>query len=188
MHCNVLWLHCCPDCGYLWASSNERSECQCGTRTESFDFIIEHVHPQEHDCPMKPERYSFSLNTMGDHAVVSMDCGGGVIRSRIMPVAVLRLMMQLCQRIRTEVINVALADEELMQRVPTFPECVAVGRASLGNMCDVSVIAHRVDDSVEFCTAFYDCDGDSAPALLLIEEQLEEFAERALALVEEMEQ
>lgn len=124
------------------------------------------------------KRLPFFVTRTDDEAVVAMDCGEGVIRARNMPVAFLSVLADACTQIRTDVIDVLSTDADRMAQLPSFPECEKVAGGDLGP-CTVSVVASREEDGPQFTVAFYDADDDDAPTLVLVDEQIEEFIQKA---------
>jgi hypothetical protein len=123
------------------------------------------------DDRMDRRCFPFTLYAVEGGAVVTMNCGDGVFRSRSMPTSMLECMVDACNAIRRDVIDRFRAEGHTP---PPFPKCTEIGSGEIGS-CVVRVTASRHDDKPEFAVGFYD-EGDlSAPALVLIDEQLEEF-------------
>lgn len=130
---------------------------------------------------MPASRFSFTVDRRGDQAAVTLDCGMGVYRCRLMPLEMLERLIELCHEIRSETIPSCRQDRRFLRRVPAYPDTVAVATAGIAGACDIRLVASsdEVSGRIEFCTAFYDEEDHSAPALVLVDEQLDEFIERA---------
>jgi hypothetical protein len=127
---------------------------------------------------MKADRFSITVERSNDHALVVMDCGKGVLRGRTMPIELLETMGAICTDMRTLFAKVLREGLE----VPLFPRFLEVAEAKINGAFRVLLGAHRLDDgTVEPLVAFYDEGDDTAPALLLIDGQIEEFIDQAKA-------
>jgi hypothetical protein len=128
-------------------------------------------------------RFPYRIHLAGDQAVVTMDCGARVYRCRTMPLWFLRSIMDLCRtcggalgRYR----DVPL----LTESVPAFPDYTTLASLPFGP-CAARVIAARDENgALELSIAFYDAGDETAPALLLTEEQISEFADAAETLLD----
>ena len=132
---------------------------------------------------MNATRFQFSVDRDGDSVLVAMDCEG-LVRCRTMPVEGLAALIDACEQIRDNVIVALKNDDEFKATVPPYPECCCVAEhKSFHGICDVSVVASKAGKAVEFCCAFYDPGDETAPALVLIDEQLDEFLLKAKTLL-----
>ncbi len=128
---------------------------------------------------MSAERFGFGVTKVDDQAIVHMDCGQGVVRARNMPAEFLETLMTVCVQVRDSIIAVVKEDAERMDTIPSLPECACVGGGNVGP-CDVRVVVSKNEaGEPEFCTAFYDEGDETAPVLVLVDEQLQEFIDRA---------
>ena len=129
---------------------------------------------------MPAERYAFDIQRHGNVAVVLMNMGEGIVRARDMPVKFLATLQDACEQVRDNIVVVVKGNAEHQKGLATFPKCSVLCETELGP-CDLKATGgFREDDGVlEINTAFYDEGDDSCPVLLLIEEQLDEFIEKA---------
>lgn len=126
---------------------------------------------------MQSERFPFIVRRKGDEAFVAMDCGG-VARGRPMPAWFLRDMATICRRMRDEVLTPGKNDPGKIARLAPHPHCSHIARCNMGPCEAVLFGAKDEAGTPEFGIAFYDAGDESAPALLLIEEQIQEFLDR----------
>ena len=128
---------------------------------------------------MKATTFPFTVERRDDQALVAMECGG-LIRARLMPPDLLRAIVDTCRNIRDEVIPGAARDRRFRRRIPKFPDCIPVAHADIGGACTVRLVASTDDDGmIEYCAGFYDAEDTEAPALVLVNDQLQEFFDRA---------
>ncbi len=119
----------------------------------------------------------------GDSIMLAMDCGG-LVRARTMALRTFEAVVRGCEQIRDIVIRPAKKDAALVDDLPEFPECRRVAECKeVGGVCDIVVTASRNGRQPEFQTSLYDPDDQAAPALLLIDEQLDDFLSRAKELL-----
>src|SRR5665213_235373 len=105
---------------------------------------------------MNATRFPFSVDRDGDSVLVAMECDR-LVRCRTMPVSGLSRLIDACEQIRDIVINVLKTDDEFQATVPPYPECCCVAECkSFHGICDVSVVASKAGNAIEFCTSFYD--------------------------------
>ena len=132
---------------------------------------------------MPADRFNFMIDKMDDQVIVSMDCGKGVIRARNMPLDFIETLIDICNQSKTKIIQAFREDADAMERLPLFPGCASIAGGNCGP-CDVDVMAWKSEaGEAEFGTAFYDEGDDSDPVLLLINEQLDQFIERAKVIL-----
>lgn len=132
---------------------------------------------------MNPPRYPFTIDRDGDSALISMQCDG-FVRCRSMPLSLLDALVRACNRVRTHLVGVLAHDERFKATVPPYPHFVACMRFdAFAGVCDVHVVASRNGATIEFCTAFYDTGGDSAPAFVLVGDQLDDFVRKGRAIL-----
>lgn len=131
---------------------------------------------------MPAERFPFSLCALEDGAIVAMDCGDGFFRARSMRTGMLKNLVEACGEIRRDVIDRFRAEGHVP---PPYPECMRIGSGTVGASV-VRITASRCAGATEFAVAFYDEDDLSAPALLLIDEQLDEFLTTASTVLAEL--
>ena len=128
---------------------------------------------------MPAERFTFTIDKMDDQAIVAMDCGKGMFRARNMPLTYLETLIDVCKQAKDRIIEAVRVDAEALEKLPTFPGCVSLGGGNAGP-CDVDVTGWKSEmGEAEFGVALYDEGDDSAPALLLINEQLDDFIAKA---------
>lgn len=133
--------------------------------------------------PPMSSRFPFSIDRTADGVVVAMHCDG-LVRARSMSIEGLEVLVEACQQIRQNVIAALAGDSEFQARVPRDPDCICIAECKdFHGVCDVSVVASKSGDAVEFCTAFYDVGDEEAPALILIDGQLDDFLDRAAAFL-----
>ncbi len=130
---------------------------------------------------MAPTQFDFMIEREGDTVTVAMDCGG-VVRSRLMGTALLAAMSKACAEVRA-IIDGFISDPEAMSKLPDCPSCREVAGGSIEDICIIRLIADRRHGSVEFMLGFYDVDDESAPALLLVDQQIDDFTDQANALL-----
>lgn len=132
---------------------------------------------------MNAPRYPFTIDRDGDSAMISMQCDG-FIRCRTMPLSLLDALVRACNRIRTHLVAVLVHDTAFRATVPPYPGCVECMRFdALAGVCDVHVVASRDGASIDFCTAFYDAGDQSAPAFVLVGDQLDEFVRKGRSVL-----
>lgn len=132
---------------------------------------------------MNAPRYPFTIDLDGDSALISMQCDG-VIRCRSVPLYLLDALVRACNRVRTHLVGVLAHDERFKATVPPYPrfaECMHFD--AFGGVCDVHVVASRDNEAIEFCTAFYDTGDYSAPAFVLVGDQLDDFVRKRRAVL-----
>lgn len=130
---------------------------------------------------MQAPRYPFTIDREGDAALISMQCDG-FICCRTMPLNVLDALVRACNRIRTHLVAVLGHDERFKATVPAYPrfvECMHFD--AFAGVCDVHVVASRDGGVLEFCAAFYDAGDNSAPAFVLVGDQLDDFVRKGRA-------
>jgi hypothetical protein len=129
------------------------------------------------------QRFPYRIHLAEDKAIVTMDCGEGVYRNRTMPLWLLRSVTDIC-RTCAGAIDQYREERLLADDVPTLPDCTPIITIPLGP-CVANVVASRnKGGTVEISVAFYDAGDDRAPALLLTEEQIPEFADAAEKLLD----
>jgi len=126
---------------------------------------------------MTENRFPFIVDRKGEEAFVAMNCNG-LIRSRPMPGECLEDMGTVCKRMHDEVIAVVKQDQQQMNHFPSFPHCIRLADCDMGPCTAVLFGGKAQGGQREFSIAFYDADDDSAPAMLLIEEQIVQFIEQ----------
>lgn len=67
------------------------------------------------------------------------------------------------------------------RRTPDSVECMHF--EAFAGVCDVHVVASRDGAALEFCAAFYDAGDNSAPAFVLVGDQLDEFVRKGRAVL-----
>jgi hypothetical protein len=131
---------------------------------------------------VKSQRFPFRIHLADADAVVTMDCGEGVYRARSMPVSFLRDIARFCQR-SDRILAPLRRDDRLASDIPVFPDLRPLASFPFGP-CTANIVASRTQgNQVELSIAFYDTDDRRAPALLLTEEQIEDFIATVDALV-----
>lgn len=134
-------------------------------------------------CPMNAPRYPFTIDRAGDSALVSMHCDG-FIRCRTMPLYLLEALVRASNRIRADLVAVLDCDDRFKATVPQYPAFVECMRFdAFAGVCDVRVVASRDGATIEFCAAFYDVGDQSAPAFILVGDQLDEFVRKGRAIL-----
>jgi hypothetical protein len=131
---------------------------------------------------MNARRFPFRVQRVDDGVTITMNCGEGIYRARNVPTDFLAVLIESCRQARTKIIAPFRRKTHAIATLPSFPQCVEIGSGSLGP-CDVRVTASRIAKAAEFCVAFYDAGDRTAPALLLIDEQIDEFIEKAEAVL-----
>lgn len=132
---------------------------------------------------MNAPRYPFTIDRAGDAALVSMHCDGS-IRCRTMPLHLLDALVRAANRVRTDLVTVLAHDDRFKATVPQYPayvECMHFD--AFADVCDVRVVASRDGTTIEFCAAFYDVGDQSAPAFILVGDQLDEFVQKGRAIL-----
>lgn len=133
--------------------------------------------------PMKTPRYPFTIDPAGEAALVGMHCDG-LIRCRTMPFDMLDALVRACSDIRENVIAVLSHNRQFRDAVPAYPQCVECAHCDgFAGVCDVHVVASRDGTDIEFCSAFYDAGDPSAPALVLVGDQLDQFIAKATTIL-----
>jgi hypothetical protein len=121
------------------------------------------------------ERFSLLVERVGDQAMIAMDYGG-VVRARNLPNSTLRRIGDLVRDVR-DAVEMPANDE-----VPFFPGYRSIVTGRIRGMCQATLGAHRLEDgTVERVIGLYDDEDESAPVILLIEEQIDEFIAKAMA-------
>src|SRR5688500_13490313 len=123
---------------------------------------------------VSPKRFAYSVIKDGEDALVTMDCSDGMMRSRHMPAELLELIGQMFRELK-KAADVMLPDAE----VPDFPGIRHLVDGVIEGVCLARIGAHRRGGQVKRVLALYDEDDESAPVLLLIEEQIDEFINQA---------
>jgi hypothetical protein len=127
-------------------------------------------------------RYPLIIERDGDEVLFGMDFGA-LVRVRRMPTEILKHLLDACQQVKEKIVAVIQADEKALARIPTLPGYVRFGCANIG-ACDIHVGASKDDaGTVEFMTELYDSGDDSAPVILLVNEQVDQFIARATKLI-----
>ncbi len=117
-------------------------------------------------------RYPFSVERVGDTALVTMDLGP-VIRCRHMPIALLRQIGELCMALLAAVTVPDAAD------VPLFPHYRLLAEGGLPGACRARLGVHRTEEeTVERVIALYDEEDMNAPTLILVEEEIDTFIQQ----------
>jgi hypothetical protein len=119
-------------------------------------------------------RFPFSVERSGDLALILMDCGG-VIRARKMTAILLATIGELCRRLRDAAQEVMPDDT----RIPDYPRFVKIADGEVSGVCHAIMGVCRVDGRVELSIALYDDGDDSAPILLLVDEEIDDFVRRS---------
>lgn len=124
-------------------------------------------------------RFPFSIFRNDIDFTVQMACGNSLYRARTMPAGTLCTMARICQEF------ISQCQEPLsIEEVPRYPHYREVARARIPQVCDaLFAVARTPDGGIEFSVAFYDVGDDTAPALLLTEEQIGDFIEAVRTLV-----
>lgn len=135
---------------------------------------------------MQAERYEFRVERRDREAAITLNCGKGVYRCRVMPFFLLKRLTDLCEEVRRTAIPRCKRRRHFADRVPRYPDCVALTRAEIPGVCDLTLVASATAaGAIEFCTAVYDAGDDSAPVLILVDEQLPAFIEQARRILAE---
>ena len=124
---------------------------------------------------MKVPRHPVTIERTNDSAIICMRCDG-LIRCRTMPFYILDALVRACGEVRTQLVSRLLADRAFREAVPPYPQfkhCLLFHE--LAGVCSVQVVASCDGTDIEFCCAFYDLDNPSAPAVVLVSEQLDDF-------------
>jgi hypothetical protein len=100
-----------------------------------------------------------------------------------MPLWFLRSIVDLC-RTCGGVLGRYRDNSRLAESVPAFPDCTTLASLPFGPCAARVVAAKDENGALELSIAFYDTGHETAPALLLTEEQISEFADAAEALVD----
>jgi hypothetical protein len=128
--------------------------------------------------PVNAPRYPFTIDRDGDSALISMHCDG-FVRCRTMPLYLLGALVRACNQIRTHLVSVLACDERFTATVPPYPSFVdCMHFDAFAGVCDVHVVASRDGALIEFCAAFFDAGDRSAPAFVLVGDQLDEFVRK----------
>lgn len=137
---------------------------------------------------MQAERYEFRVERRDREAAITLNCGKGVYRCRVMPFLLLKRLADLCEEVRRTAIPRCKRRRHFADRVPSYPDCIALGRAEIPGVCELTLVASATAaGAIEFCTAIYDAGDDTAPVLILVDEQLPAFIEQARAILDEAE-
>lgn len=117
-------------------------------------------------------RFPFTVRRESATALITTEVRQGVFRSRHMSLDTLTLVGELCRQLQ----DAGREDMPDADDVPLFPGYVGLHEGDLIGVCHATVGFHRLDDGrVETVIALYD-DGDrTAPVLMLVEEQIDEF-------------
>jgi len=140
-------------------------------------FLLYDITFEVQYCTMATKRFNIILERAGDEMIVAMNTGG-MVRARNMPPECLERITKICEQLRDLVPSV-MADPEFKPTTdPT--ECSPVAKAEdVAGVCDIRLTATRQEHGVEFQTSLYDTGDDECPVVILIDEQLEEFIDKA---------
>jgi hypothetical protein len=127
---------------------------------------------------MKARRFQFTVVRVDDGITITMNCGNGMYRSRNVPADFLRKLIAACRHAQSLIVALRRKKSEALAALPAYPNCQAIAETDLGP-CSLRITASRGKPSAEFQVSFYDADEQKAPALLLIDEQIEEFITQA---------
>lgn len=120
-------------------------------------------------------RLEFGVQRDGEEALVTMDCGHGVIRARSMPSNVLSKLGEMCEALLSQAKTIMPSPDD----APEHPKYLRIASCSLLGICHATMGVHRTETGdIEKVIAFYDEGDDSAPVLVLVEEQIDEFLSR----------
>ena len=122
------------------------------------------------DSKLPRSRFPFVVKRTGDAAVIAMDCGG-VTRVRHMPCVLLKAVGDLCRFLQEEGER-ALKGE---CHVPEFPRYVRLVEGGIPGTCYATLGAHRLGGRIESVVSLYDEGDESAPVLILVEQEIDEF-------------
>jgi len=131
---------------------------------------------------VQSQRFPFKVFRNDVDFTVQMDCGNRVYRARTMPATTLRTMARICRVFRDRFIG-ETGEAAPTDNLPAYPHSREVATAEIPGVSDVMLAVSRTPSGkAEWSVAFYDAGDESAPALLLIEEQIEQFIDRVAAL------
>ncbi len=137
---------------------------------------------------MQAERYQFRVERRDGEAAITLNCGKGVYRCRVMPFSLLKRLTDLCEQVHRTAIPRCKRRRHSADRVPSYPDCIALAHAEIPGVCDLTLVASATAaGAIEFCTAVYDAGDDTAPVLILVDEQLPVFIEQARRILAETE-
>lgn len=123
---------------------------------------------------MNAQRFPFTVQRVENGVTITMDCGTNVYRARNVPTEFASILVDACRRAKADVIDVFHRDSTAVATLLCYPRCREISQARLGP-CDVRVTASRTPGGIECCVAFYDQGDQTAPALVLIDDQIDEF-------------
>lgn len=115
-------------------------------------------------------RYPFSVDRFGDKAIVSMYIGR-VVRSRYMSLDLLQTVGELCRQLLKAGKEIKPEDDD----VPSFSRFLVGPKGEITGVCHAKLGFHRLNGKVETVIAIYDEGDDTAPVLILVEDQIDEF-------------
>ena len=100
---------------------------------------------------------------------------GSVTRVRHMPLSIRQLVGEMCRQLQAG--GRARISDDL--DIPEFPGFGRIGKASVSGVCQATVGAHKLHGAVEVVIAIYDEGDDTAPVLILVEEEIDQFIRQA---------
>jgi hypothetical protein len=135
---------------------------------------------------MKPHRFPFTVVQVDDGIAITMNCGSGIYRARNVPADFLRKLVDACQQAQATILGLRRSKSQALASLPAFPNCRLIAETNLGP-CAMRITATRGIPKDDFHIAFYDADDQAAPALLLIDEQIEQFISQATGVLADIE-